>query len=487
MQLMESSTSSRVKVLLISSLWAFWFYLCVVAASAYKGSPGIYIVFSVAFIALLISGFRGQRTYSYTYLVLLLWLGFWLKISCNLAYHVQFPEPIGQFTGSSADWDHVLLIAIVAAMGTMFSRFVFSYLPGNMQSVLGGNKTIPRWLKDYNKLHLALFVLVLVITSIANNYFGIFVLGLDVKTRLIWPFNALITLMLVGAGFTMWASSILWWRLLAGRPLFKTLVILEISGAIITVSTLSRGQVVFFSLTLLHALYLNRERVADWTVKKYIFLLFAFCVIVISSFFFVNQMRDHLHFDKAPAPATESKSISINSASSKLNSFLDFSVKRWIGAEGVMAVSSYPGLGMDLIFQASAEKPGQGHRNIYQTIAPWPKPSQNSIRLKKNVNSVSLPGGIGFLYYSSSLVFVFVTVILISVLLQYSESVIFLATGNPFLCAGVAWFASISFIHFGGTPLYLIPALVFLALSICFVATIQSSRLSRFLGLSMQK
>lgn len=453
-------------LLLAGTLWLFLF---AAGVQSYEGSPSVYIAFSIVFLLLLLSAFHRQRTYVYTYLVIFLWLGYWLKVSYHLVFPYPFVEPVGRFSGSPAAWDEVLLVPTIAAIGILISRAIFLQLAGRKQSVLGlKKKYLPHWLCAYGRWHLAAFLLVLIATTLANVYYGIFVVGFDVRTILLWPLNALITLMLEGGGFVVWAASILWWRLASGRPVFPFIVLMMVSGAVMTFSTLSRGLVVFFMLPLLYALYMNRKKIVDYSKSRLVLIGVLFSVVVVSTFFIVNFIRENVYFDKDRLIQTES-------TPSYARAFLHFSIDRWVGVEGVMAVSSYPEIGEELLVKAIFERPRKGNPTIYQRICPWPA-SQQFSALKKNVSLFSLPGGIAFLYYSGSFAVIFISVALISLLLQYAESVIFSFTGNPILCSGVGWLMAITFAHFGGVPRYVIPVLVFLFVSICLVAVIQSKR-----------
>ena len=465
-----------------------WLFLFAAGVQSYEGNPSVYIAFSIVFLLLLVSAFHRQRTYVYTYLVSFLWLGYWLKVSYHLAFPYPFVEPVGRFSGSATDWNEALLVPTVAATGILISRGIFSRLAGERQSILAiEKKCLPRWLCTYDRWHLAAFLSALVAVTLANVYYGIFVVGFDVRTILIWPLNALITLMLVGGGFVVWAASILWWRLASGRPIFLLLVLLLVSGVIITFSTLSRGLVVFFVLPLLYALYKNRKEAVDYSKPRLMLIGMLFFVTVVSSFFIINVIRNNVYFDEHRLGQTGTQSDHQSQTQSQTmvqsRAFLHFSIDRWVGIEGVMAVSSYPGNSGHLLVRAILETPSKGDPSIYQKICPWPV-SQQFSTLKKDVSLFSLPGGIAFLYYSGSIAFVFVSAALISLLLQYAESVIFRFTGNPILCSGMGWLMAISFAHFGGAPRYEIPVIVFLFVSICLVAVIQSKRTEYLFGMA---
>lgn len=451
-----------------------WLYLFILGLHAYQGNGIVYIVFSTTFLLMLVSAFYGRRTYVYTYLVVFFWLGFWLKVTYHLVFPYPYVEPTGRFVSSAASWNKVLLVSTVACVGTLVSRLIFQVVPGGQCSTGDNGKNIPHWLQSSANWQLLLFILAVLITSVANIYFGIFVIGFDVRTILAWPLNALITLMLVGGGFVVWASSILWWRSNSGRPLFAYLVTLVVLGEIMTSLALSRGLIVFFVLPLLYALYENRQKIADYSAPKTILIGLFFLFFVIVNFFVVNEIRDNVYFSRNDQHIQHQAEPQLP-ISEKIRSFLNFSVDRWVGIEGVMAVSSYSKTGSELFLRALYEKPGNGRLTIYQTICPWPSSPEFS-SLKKDVRLFSLPGGVAFLYYSNSIVVVFVFTVLISFFLQYAESLIFSFVGNPILCSGVGWLMAITFAQFGGVPRTLVPVIIFLLFSILFVGVIQARR-----------
>lgn len=149
-----------------------------------------------------------------------------------------------------------------------------------------------------------------------------------------------------------------------------------------------------------------------------------------------------------------------------------FSIDRWVGIEGVMAVSAYPHLSRGLFLKAIVEPAIKSEPSIYSMIAPWP--DQQGSGLKKNVNFMSLPGGIAFLYLSGSFLALFVIMALLVVALQYSEMLAHMATRNPILSAVVGWSMSLMLAHFGGSPRSQLPTLMFLFISITLICAIES-------------
>ena len=107
---------------------AVWMFLFVVGLRAYPGSAGVYVSFSMVFLALLLSAFYRQRTYVYIFLAVLLWLGFWNKLAWNLAGAIHLPEPVGRFVPKAANWDEVLLVATASGVALLVSGFMWSWL-----------------------------------------------------------------------------------------------------------------------------------------------------------------------------------------------------------------------------------------------------------------------------------------------------------------------------------------------------------------------
>jgi hypothetical protein len=441
-----------------------WLCMLVIGARSYQGSLVVYISFSFVFLVLLVSLFHKRSGYVYTYLSILLWLGFWLKVTYHLILNYPYVEPTGGFIGTGSNWDNVLLVSMVAVAGVVLSHLSFCFLIRNIKSLGYERKKIPTWLIGLNRFHWVIFALALVLVVYLNVRYGIYVIGFNVATILAWPLNALITLMIGGGGFSAWIALILWWNVKSGNKIFRSVVYMMLTGLVITASTLSRGQVVFVSVPILYALFLNRAKIIDYSFKNSVFIVAVFFMLVVSSFFVVNQLRDRFYYSREDSVALD--------GADKVRSFLHFSVDRWVGVEGVMAVSAFPEVGKSLFLDALIEKPNKDRLSIYQTICPWP--SSQSTVLKNNVRLFSLPGGVAFLYYSGSLMVVFLMVFMIVFILQGIELLVYYITGNPLLCSGLGWLMAITFAHFGGAPRYVIPVIEFQIILIALVGVVQS-------------
>lgn len=453
--------------------------LLLTAMHAYPGSALVYLLFSSAFLLLLVSAFYRQRTYGYTFLAGFLWLGFWLKTAWHLAWGTGFPEPTGQFTGAPEQWDRVLLVSTVGAAAVMAARMLFHLLEGSKQSLRSEGRDLPQYLRTIRAVHWLLFLVAVAVISFANLHFQIFVIGLKTGTVLAFPLNALITLMLVGGGFAAWMATLLWFEICRKATLIPSLGALFIAGLVITSASLSRGMIVSLLVPIVYALYINAEKVSDLARRRGSLIFLVLGTAVAANFFLVTHLRDGIYFQERAAVAESAEATQMKEplmpvihVREKLIGFVNYSIDRWVGIEGMMAVTAYPGLNGDLLSRAVSEPPVKIEPSIYSEIAPWPHAPSDV--LNQNVSFMSMPGGLAFLHYSGSLWTVFLMTILIVLALQYLEILIAMLTRNPLLCAAIGWLLAMSFAHFGGAPKSLLPGLAFLLIVLAGLTAMQS-------------
>lgn len=208
-------------------------------------------------------------------------------------------------------------------------------------------------------------------------------------------------------------------------------------------------------------------------------LVLVLCASVVTNFFAITHLRERMYFQERGEDVESKEDQRIPVAAKpviylvkKAAGLVNFSIDRWVGIEGVMAVSSYPGVGAQLFVRALLEPPIKTEPSIYSEIAPWPH--QQGDILRGNVSFMSLPGGIAFLFYLGSLWGLFALMALSVLTLQYVEVLVFTVTRNPLLCAGVAWLLALMIAHFGGAPKAQVPSLVSLSMAVVLIAGLQS-------------
>jgi hypothetical protein len=190
-----------------------------------------------------------------------------------------------------------------------------------------------------------------------------------------------------------------------------------------------------------------------------------------------NQLRVERYFP--PVTVTVEPGQHQLFSGEKIKRFLGFSIARWVGIEGVMAVQAWPDKGLVQLGAAIVERPGAGETQLYQRVAPFPKNG----KMNAGVVFSSIPGGVAFLYYSGSVLVVFVLTLLISLLLQVFEALIYRMTCDPLLCANTGFFMAMLFVQQWGMPYHLIPFMGFVGACIALVTLLQTRWLLRLLGL----
>ena len=169
-----------------------------------------------------------------------------------------------------------------------------------------------------------------------------------------------------------------------------------------------------------------------------------FIILFLASLFIVNYIRAEYYSGESEF-ANRSISISdINNIPSSV--FLD----RWVGIEGVMAVSSSEELGWDLWSEAWREKFQEGRLSLYESRfieSPY-------VDIDKSKNHfVSLPGVIAFMYYPGSFIFLFFGMIAIGLFASLLESFTFRFAGqNWVLCSLMAQVVAYRLAGFGYVP-----------------------------------
>ncbi|WP_036303329.1 hypothetical protein [Methylotenera sp. L2L1] len=412
--------NSIMKWLLLS----VWILLFIGGVANYTGSCLHYTVFSFVFLAMLISGLYRQVSYGYLFLVAMLWLGFWLKLTVHLLIDYPFGEPIGFFDRTPVAWDNVLLSASVGSVGVILARFLYHFYK-QPSSILAQNSTfaVPSWYVNERCWIWAGLIFLCIFVATINVLFGIQQSGLVSNTILLWPLNAVIYLLLA-SGFSFCVATLLWWDIALGRKVSKVVYFVLLEAFSSTISILSRGTYIFHVIPQMFALYKNKELVFGWSRKNIILMTIVFVMLFAISNPIVNMMRAYLY-------SNNTQEITFADSGISLGAFMKFSVDRWIGLEGVMAVSMYPLKGSDLFIEAMTEHGGVGKSTIYQEVCQAHYRFMNMSKFQ----FASVPGAIAFLYFTGNLWAVAVGMIFLVFVLLLSESLIFRFTGNPLLSA----------------------------------------------------
>lgn len=443
----------------------------------YSGSWLIYTVFSLVFLILLISGFVRQDSYGYLFLVIMLWLGFWLKVSIHLIFPYPYVEPIGRFIGTPDRWDEVLVVASATGAGGLVAHLLLMITGSNKAVASATADIVPNWyLIARRRLWFLLGASMIFVAGI-NMVYSFYQTGIEPKVILVWPLNAAISLSLA-AGFTMAIATLIWWDVLLEKRITMGGYPILLEGLISTVSGLSRGLIVFHVIPQMVALYQNKNRLIGYTSRKAVVMVVVFTIAIAVSFTLVNSMRNVYYSNNPLGEVT----TTTNGTAPMVNSLNivkwlpKFAIDRWVGVEGVMAVASFPAKGFSLFKRGLLESAATGQAGmLYEEICLSNYANMHTGKFRFG----SLPGAGAFLYFTGSAWVVLLGSCIFTLFIIYSERGVSSMTRNPLLSAFVGGAMANIVVQFGAAPRQIIAYCIALALGTGFIWMLQTGRHAR--------
>ena len=425
-----------------------------------------------------------KKSYSCIFLSIFLWLGLWFKLAFSLFLLgiFSFGEPVGNFNSSPQSWDMVLNVASIGALGFIFAIAIISQ--GKFNDYYAQKlPQSPKWYPRHRRmLWMALLVFIVVIAC-ANVVFGVHQVGIVPKTIFHWPINALVA-WCINIGTALAISVMMAWDISAEKKLTLSVGTMFIEALFNSVSLISRAHYIWHTAPQIFSLNQLDNKLKENHRGKAFLLMAIFSLLFILSVYSVSKLRDHQYIDTL-ATATSPPICNINDLPSAITGFgmqyvehfcpkpnkylfsqekksasalpprsfrmlliYQIFVNRWIGLEGIMAVSSYSHQGVDLLIAGVLEGRKNGSVDLYQKI------SQSGYQIPDlNYQFSTLPGIIAFAFYSGSLVLVFVTVLLFTCVAFIFERVVFTLTKNPIYCSIVGALIASGIAQFGIAPL----------------------------------
>ncbi len=399
----------------------------IVTAPLYPGNTSLYLLFGAVFsVAIAVSGI-GRLSYFQLFLTAFLALGFWAKLVLHLISRAAFIEPIGRFARSSEAWDHAML-APMAGVGAVA-------LVGGLLKFVDRGALRPDFALAKSKIfrHVGwpvfwLSASVAVALFALSLRFAIIQIGINPKIELSSDLYVIIAFT-VSWGAALWLDALGFWLFVAGRLSAASVIyIAALEGALAAVAMGSRAQMILHTLPAIVAVLIWAPRIGGRTSGRSLGSAVAASVaIFVGSLLLVSGERlMTFPATTSVAPAVPGEGVvsqavpmkapwpsplvppfaaqgpvftarAIQGSAKELSSLI---VDRWVGLEGVLAVSSDPDLGPSLLEAAAAEKPEVGVDAIYQKIA-----HSQYVRMN-GYTFMTIPGAIAVLLYSGSLTIV---------------------------------------------------------------------------------
>lgn len=444
----------------------FVFYLFCVGLIHYKGNFFIYFIFSILGNYLLFYSFRKNAFFFESFFGLFIWLGFWFKFVCVISFRDgQFPEGSGNFNNSPESFDHALLVSIVAFLAIIFSYRVrdqfFNYHKKNLiirkNTIYTNNKKI---------ILFTLFTMFILI-GLLNLFYGIYQKGMITDFNI----NILIHSFFKWAllfGFTSIFSLIVYFEINIYKKFFSLSAILLIFESFFSYSTMLSRAMIFNILAILYGAFrfsaMFHIKLKNDDFIKFIFL--SFFLFYISSLS-VNYLRANYFYQGSSYNESAFKKFETNNNSElkelnkdKLpffnnNELLYLAMNRWVGIDSVLAVVGMNNiLSFKLLKDSFKEKFNKNTNSFYEETFSV----MNQYYKKKSINNfvkgVTLPGIVAFLFYSGSLIFLFVSLSFLIFISSFIEYISFKITNfNMIFSALIGQLIAYRWIHFGYLPM----------------------------------
>ena len=424
------------------------------------GSSLYYFAFSASACFMIVAAFRAQL-FSAICLGTFLWLGLWLKFVVHLYVPAVLVEPVGQFDGSVDQYDQVMLVGAAAclAVGVVFAA---AYKLGLRTISL--RAAPPVHPSRFRLIHLAAWAGVLLLIALVsglNVQLGIVRSGLIAQHVLPLKGNAMFSQFLY-TGYFFLIAYFLQRDLNAGRIMYPGLLAAVIGGALVSISLLSRGIVVFHSMALILAilvLCLKGIPTIKWPV-----LIITTALSAASLFVTVDavEIQRRIAFSDQAVDLDLSKHTA-----GAVGAILNLAVTRWLGTEGTMVAAGHTDRSPALLAEMMTEVPEVGVPSAYQYIAGSHYTKMTGFQFS------TLPGPAGVFYLSGSLGMVFLGLGCMAAFAALYEYAAARIGANIFVTAFTGVTLANMIAQFGIAPVNLLKALFTLTLLIALIGLLR--------------
>jgi hypothetical protein len=438
-----------------------WFLLFRAGFQHYAGSKALYVGFSLVSLALLLNGFYRPASFSYLFLSIFLWLGFWFKLTANFLFLGFFPfgEAVGSFDSSPRAWDQVLYVAMVASISVILARGLLAFFGTRVYSEMR-LATPPPWYPKVRRRLWLFLVLAILAAAVLNVIYGVHQIGISPRTIFPWPTNALLAWFL-NLGAALAISILVCWDVALRKNLVLPAYAMLGEAFLMTVSIISRAAFPFHIIPQMLALWQRQELRQRVSKVQLLFFLAIVAIFFLTAVASVSVLRDYLYSGNRSAPVPTSPAASpavpptVAGTAEIVKPVASFRwilihqlvINRWIGIEGVMAIASYPEKSTKLLKDMLLEKREIGKVTAYQLV------SNSGYQVPDaKYQFGSMPGMAGFLYYGGSLWIVFFAMFGIVLFAIASERAVFAATANPVFCSLYGVTLANTIAQFGVTP-----------------------------------
>ncbi len=438
--------------------------------NSYIGDKNLYIYFTLISNFSLYYSFRSSSTFFDKIFGLLFWLGFWFKFSLQISFlQNSFPEGVGLFDFKPYSFDKLLTICLIANLSFIIASNVkqrFYTYKCNINNFSSKNSAIIKFYSQKKKKIILIFLITFVLLSLLNLKFIFFQRGILPATQLPFMLNNFINWLLF-FGFASFSSLLIYLEFCIKKKNKNSLIYLGFLECFTSsISLVSRGMIFNgFSLLIAHYQNLmnNNIRIKKFLFLKYLIILFFMFLVSLIIVSEIRQSKNYkishdahnflpnLNIDTNKDTNKEKIKKNINSFIDEINHIIFLIGGRWVGTEGVMVLINNNDKGFELLKNSFDEKFNMSN-SFYENQIKKSYYHYKNDEIN-NTYTVYTPGIVGFLFYSGSAIFLFVSLFFIIILCNILEFLAFqLSDKNIVFTAIIGNILAYRLIHFGYMP-----------------------------------
>ena len=310
--------------------------------------------------------------------------------------------------------------------------------------------------------------MLVVAVNALNARFAFFTVG--VTPKLVLPLHlTVLPVWLINIGFALWIATLFRWDFnLYRRSLPRGLLYACAEAFLSAISSASRLAFVLhagpYFVALAEGWRTYRDAIRRRTAIAFAAGFLALLCVSIVAVFWVRVQVYYGYDSDAPHDEPFASHL-LRTMKKQIPNLL---VYRWVGLEGVLAVSVVPGRAHDLLLTAIAGDPRRGGESLYQRHA---KPQFLAEKPEK-FTFLTNAGVVAILWFSGSLIVVLAGMALVTAIMMLTEQLALHLTGNPFLLA-VAGAALANVVVQTTFPYLTAVFLVQLWAAFCFIGALQ--------------
>jgi hypothetical protein len=439
---------------LIISYFSIVSIIATFAANEYAGDSLLFFIFTFVFNVLLLMGIRKNANFFDFYIGIFFWIGFWLKLTVRiLFFDTKFSEATGAFDYSGGSFDSALIICICAACALIFGSLIREKLFPKLITKIKANNFEEQFYWKKRNYIIIIFIILFLTISYINVRFGIYQKGEITKTIFPYQINGLIKWLLI-FGLASFSALILKIEIDKNKKIpLLLLIVIILESFFSNTSLLSRGMILNTGAIAIGVLViLRKNNLFLINLKKIILSSIIFCILFAMSIIIVNDLRGNGSgiFRLGILGELFNKNNESQQTGYDLEHATPLLLNRWVGIEGVLSVSSSKRLGLELWNEAWSERYSENTMGFYDSNL-IDSPYKNT-DFKKN-HYISLPGITAFLFYPGSLIFLFFSMLSLSILASIIELFVFKVGGeNLILCSLISMVVAYRYTSFGYVP-----------------------------------